>query len=44
MLRCAWKELNDTPPPEFEPHAILDAPGALFVAQGQATGTRALDV
>lgn len=34
LLQQTWRELNpDAPPPTFEPMAVLDAPGALFVAQ-----------
>jgi hypothetical protein len=35
LLRTAWSELNGetSAMPNFVPHAILDAPGALFVEQ-----------
>jgi hypothetical protein len=34
LLRQTWKDLNpEKALPTFEPHAVLDAPGALFVAQ-----------
>ena len=34
LLQQTWRDLNpEKPPPTFEPHAVLDAPGALFVAQ-----------
>ena len=35
LIREAWKDLNgDVEAPPLEPHAVENAPGALFVAQG----------